>query len=339
MGPTNVALVNLFRADQALRGAQAKLDAATKNVRIQERRVKDQSEKLRLLQQTQREAQSKSAQFDLDIKTRDARIEKLREQQTNAKNNKEYQAFLIEINTEKVDKSKSEDEMLKSMENVEKLTAEVKDLTAVVEADTAKLSTMQAEINETINKLQAEVDSLKPARDAAAAAVPQKARDAFERIVDHMEGEALAPITKPDRRREEYICGGCHMDLVVDVYNKLHSRDDVVFCPSCRRILYIPDDLPPEVAVKKKKAEKTSKDPNNEKGPRAGKGKNIGAAAPRQQSAAAVLESVKQEEEPATTTSPSDEVPQAPTQTEPEPAQAEADSAAPQTQSPTEPNH
>lgn len=337
MGPTNVALVNLFRADQALRAAQAKLDAATKNVRIQDRRVKDQSEKLRLLQQTLREAQTKSSQFDLDIKTRDARIEKLREQQTNAKNNKEYQAFLIEINTEKVDKSKSEDEMLKSMENVERLTAEVKDLTAVVDADTAKLSTMQSEITETINTLQAEVDSLKPARDEAAAAVPQKARDAFERIVDHMEGEALAPISKPDKRREEYICGGCHMDLVVDVYNKLHSRDEVVFCPSCRRILYIPDDLPPEVAVKKKKVEKP-KDPNNEKGPRAGKGKSLGAAAPRQQSAAAVLESVKQEEEPATI-SPSDEVPQAPTQTDPEPAQAEADSNAPETQTPVEPNH
>ena len=40
------------------------------------------------------------------------------------------------------------------------------------------------------------------------------------------------------------------MDLVRDVYNKLHTRDDLVFCPSCRRILYIPDDLPPELAIK-----------------------------------------------------------------------------------------
>ncbi|CAN5408288.1 hypothetical protein BH10PLA1_BH10PLA1_15600 [soil metagenome] len=332
MGPTNVALVNLFRADQALRAAQAKLDAATKNVRIQGIRVKDASEKLRLLQQSLREVQSKSAQFELDIKSRDERIEKLRSQQQNAKNNKEYQAFLIEINTEKVDKSKSEDEMLKAMQEIETRSAEVKDLTAQVDGDTTKLTTMQGEITETIKQLQAEVDSLKPARDEAAAAVPhQKARDAFERIVDHMEGEALAPISKPDKRREEYICGGCHMDLVVDVYNKLHSRDEIVFCPSCRRILYIPDDLPPEVAVKKKKAEKPV---NRELGDRAlgkGRAKNIGAAAPRQQSAAAVLESVKQEEEPPTT-APSDEIPQAPSQTEPEPAQAEADSNAPETQ-------
>jgi hypothetical protein len=39
------------------------------------------------------------------------------------------------------------------------------------------------------------------------------------------------------------------MDLVTDVYNKLHSRDDLVFCISCGRILYIPEDLPPETAI------------------------------------------------------------------------------------------
>ncbi len=63
----------------------------------------------------------------------------------------------------------------------------------------------------------------------------------------------MSAISKPDRRREEYLCTACNMNLVTDVYNKLHSRDELVFCPSCRRILYIPDDLPPELAVKKPK--------------------------------------------------------------------------------------
>ena len=48
------------------------------------------------------------------------------------------------------------------------------------------------------------------------------------------------------------------MDPVVDIYNKLHSRDDLIFCPSCHRILYIPDDLPPEVAIKKAAPKKIS---------------------------------------------------------------------------------
>jgi DNA-directed RNA polymerase subunit RPC12/RpoP len=63
----------------------------------------------------------------------------------------------------------------------------------------------------------------------------------------------MGALMKPDRRKEEYVCSACMMDLVTDVYNKLHSRDEMVFCPSCRRILYIPDDLPPELAVNKKR--------------------------------------------------------------------------------------
>jgi len=41
MGPTNVALVKLYRANEALREAQDRLDAASKNVRVQERKVND----------------------------------------------------------------------------------------------------------------------------------------------------------------------------------------------------------------------------------------------------------------------------------------------------------
>src|SRR4051795_10633197 len=103
MGPTNIALVKLFQVDQKLREAQGRRDATTKNVRIQERRVKDLNDRIHAATSNLKEQQARAANMDLDLKTRDAHIEKLRTQQQQAKNNKEYQAFLIEINTGKVD--------------------------------------------------------------------------------------------------------------------------------------------------------------------------------------------------------------------------------------------
>jgi len=268
MGPTNVALVKLFQADQKLRGAQERLDAATKNVRVQERKVNDLAEKLKLAQTTLRENQSKSGQLELDLKSRDAHIEKLRTQQQNAKNNKEYQAFLVEINTAKVDRNKVEEEAMRAMEAVDKGQKDAAVLQQQVEAERAKLTTMKAEVGETVARLRAEVEALRPAREAAAAAVSPKAREAFERLAEHHDGEALSALARPDKRREEYVCTACNMDLVTDVYNKLHVRDDLVYCPSCRRILYIPDDLPPEVAVKakpkKREPKEESKDESKE---------------------------------------------------------------------------
>ncbi|HET6248102.1 MAG TPA: C4-type zinc ribbon domain-containing protein [Tepidisphaeraceae bacterium] len=278
MGPTNVALVKLFHNDQALREAQGRLDAASKNVRIQERKVSDLAEKLKLAQTKLRELQAKGGQFELDVKTREARIEKLRLQQQNANNNKEYQAFLIEISTEKVDRSKAEDELLKVMEAIEAGQAEVKEHTAHHETESQNLATMRAQIGDRVAKLRGETDALRPARDAAAEAVPARHRQIFERLAERYEGEALSALAKPDRRREEYLCSACNMDLVADVYNRLHSRDDLIFCTSCGRILYIPEDLPPEVAVNTR-----GKHSSAEKGA-------YGAAAPKTKRAAKVVE-------------------------------------------------
>jgi len=258
MGPTNIALVKLFRADQALREAQERLDAATKNVRIQERKVNDFAEKLKAAQTRHKELAAKAGALDVDVKSRDVHIEKLRTQQQIAKNNKEYQAFLIEINTSKVDRAKIEEDLLKLMEQGETAAKEVADLTTFVEAERAKLATMKTQMSDTVAQLQAEINSLKGPREEAAKSLPPKARDMFNRLSEHHDGEALSSIIKPDRRKEEYVCQACMMDLVTDVYNKLHTRDEMAFCPSCRRILYIPDDLPPELAVNKKKSSSAS---------------------------------------------------------------------------------
>jgi predicted nucleic acid-binding Zn-ribbon protein len=285
MGPTNAALIRLYQADRKLREAQGRLDAVSKNVRIQERKVSELSEHLRLDQSKLREQQSQSAQYDLDLKSRDEKIEKLRTQQQTANTNREYQAFLVEINTEKLDKAKVEELLLRVMETVEKLSAETAEQGKTLEEEQSKLEAMRAEIGGRVAELQKEADALKPEREAAAKAVPPKARDAFERLADKFDGEAMSALTKPDRRREEYACSICNMDLVTDIYNKLHSRDELVFCPSCHRILYIPDELPVELAVNKVKEKK---EPRSKAG---------GAATNRQTAAQDVLKSIAVEED------------------------------------------
>jgi predicted nucleic acid-binding Zn-ribbon protein len=249
MGPTNVALVKLFQVDQKLRQEQARLDLATKDVRVQERRVQDLAEKHKLAQTTLREMQSKAGNLELDLRSRDAHIDKLRGRQQNTTNNKEYQAILVEISTCKVDRNKVEDETMKLLESVERGQAELKALAEQHEAEKVKLAAMKEQMAGRIAELTAQIDAVRPERAAAAAAVPEKARELFERMSERFDGEAMASISKPDRRREEYACNACNMDLVANIYNKLHSRDELTFCPSCSRILYIPEELPPELAI------------------------------------------------------------------------------------------
>ena len=114
----------------------------------------------------------------------------------------------------------------------------------------------------------------------------------------------MSALAKPDRRREEYACSACNMDLVTDIYNKLHSREDLVFCPSCHRILFIPVDLPLELAVNKVKERKEPRP----------KQSDLKASIGRQTSADAVMKSVTIEEDapPADAESEQQDTPRSP---------------------------
>ena len=146
MGPTNVALVKLFQADQQLREAKQRLDATTKNVRVQERRVPTISPTHRS-RPTKRSRSSSPAGTSTWTSRRATRTSRSSAPSSSkAKNNKEYQAFLIEINTGKVDRNKVEDEAMKIDGNRRKVAAELKELTAQLEGEQAKLAQMQTDI-------------------------------------------------------------------------------------------------------------------------------------------------------------------------------------------------
>ena len=143
---------------------------------------------------------------------------------------------------------------------------------------------MKAEVGETVTRLRAEVEALRPARDAAAAAVPAKAREAFERLAEHHEGEAISAISKPDRpQREEYLCTACNMELARDVYNSCTAGTNWSTARVARRILYIPDDLSVEEA--RGRPSRPSSGPGRRR--RGRRRRRPGAAAPAAAAAAA----------------------------------------------------
>jgi hypothetical protein len=224
---------------------------------VQERRVHDLLERQKAGNQQFRQFQARSAAIDVDLKARDAKIEKYRQQQQNAKNNKEYQAFLVEINTAKLDRGKVEEDALKVVGQLEQAQKDLAIIATQLQAEQARLVEMKANISDRLAALQAEIEQVRPARDSAAEEVKRlsdKALQVYERLAERYDGEAVAPIAQPDPRREAYDCTACNMELVTDVYNKLKTRDDLTFCPNCGRILYVPIELAAPATPKPKPA-------------------------------------------------------------------------------------
>ena len=79
-------------------------------------------------------------------------------------------------------------------------------------------------------------------RDLAAEEVEPRTIALFDRLSERYEGEVLAEVERTNPRRDDFLCTGCHMSLRVEVANMLKSRDELVTCKSCGRILFMHRD-------------------------------------------------------------------------------------------------
>ncbi|MGF1632939.1 MAG: zinc ribbon domain-containing protein [Phycisphaerae bacterium] len=255
MGPTNVALVKLFQADQKLAEVRERLDAVTRDVRIQRRKVVKLEEQQALVSERLKHERASALELESDVKARQEHIDMLRERQQSAQTNKEYQSLLVDINNHKADLKKIEDQALETIGKAEASTAELAGIVKSLEVERASLAEKEAHINDRVQELEGEIALLQPIRDEAVAEVPPTALQTYDRLCEAFDGEAMSAIEKINPREERYICVATNMELTADIYNRLATRDELVFDPSSGRLLYIPEDVPTEdwVAAKKKK--------------------------------------------------------------------------------------
>lgn len=239
----NDALRQLFLVDSQLRGLDSRLSGAR-------RHAKAQSAKLALLQQQNDEllnqlkhAQAKAANLDNDIATANQRIDLLRDRMNSVTTNKEYSAMLVEVNTLKADRIKIEEVALEVMGQVDTYKAELKGLSDAIEQQSKVKELADQELNERTAEVGEQLDDLKRQRELAARSVPAEALAIFDRLAENYDGEAMAGVIEQDRRRLEYVCGGCYMQIPVEKVNKLVTVDELVRCTSCTRILYLEPEL------------------------------------------------------------------------------------------------
>lgn len=211
-----------------------------------ERRVAAQQRKLDRLRselearkiETRRD-QARFDQLDVEIKARNANIEKLREHLNTVRTNKEYAAILAQINNEKADTSKIEAQGMELMQAVDAAKQRLADDERQASAEQERLGDLQQELEQTRSSFAARLDKLNVLKSQALEALDPESAQLFARVSERYEGEVLAEVIRPNPRRDEFLCSGCHMNLRAEIANALKTRDEVQTCRNCGRILYI----------------------------------------------------------------------------------------------------
>jgi predicted nucleic acid-binding Zn-ribbon protein len=239
MGPVLHSLIRLQSVENRLRAVKAKLSRCRRNVILQENQVRNLQNTLEAKKEELTLMRVQADRLELELKTREEDIAKLRATLNMAKTNKEYAAVLTQLNTSKADNSKIENQLLDLMNSIEADQAECKNVMAQIEEQKQTLNQVRTEAEAAAVKYEAEMADIQAEWEKLAETIPAEPLRVFKRVAETYDGEALAVAERQDERNDVFTCGGCFMGLTVETANMLMTKDDIIRCPNCTRILVL----------------------------------------------------------------------------------------------------
>ncbi len=244
------ALHELFIIDQQFQGLEGRLSGAKAHVRGQQAKIDALQAQIDETTDKMKHTQAHEANLENEANAVEERVTHLREQMNSAKTNKEYSAFLVEVNTLKADKSKLEEEAIKQFDIIDGLKNELEEL----EEKLAEQNRIKEIADKELAQREAEVaDQLAQVtekRARAAEQVPVDALAIFEKLIETADGEPMAKVVQEDPRRMEYICDGCYIQIPPELVNRLFTTDTLIRCSTCTRILYLDSEMKAKAGAK-----------------------------------------------------------------------------------------
>ncbi len=239
MGATLESLHALQDLELQITDIRRQLAAKERSVTRQAAKVREAENALASEREELRRVQMEQDELDVDLKARDANVTKLRDMLNSVRTNKEYAAVLSQLNNEKADKSRLESRAFELLENVEAKKRTFAEHEQAVQQEARRLATLETQLAQAKASFADRLSGLEGERDKAAEQLEAKALELFNRISERYEGEVMARVIQVHPRRQEYLCEGCNMGLAAERANLLMTRDEVITCDNCGRILYM----------------------------------------------------------------------------------------------------
>ncbi len=239
MGPVLNGLVKLQSIENQLRAAKAKLTRCRRTVILQENQIRSLQSALEAKKEEIQLTRIQSDRLELELRTRDEAIAKLRGSLNVAKTNKEYAAVLTQLNTTKADNTKIETQVLELLRDIEDDDSESQKIQEQIDEQKQMLEQKRKDAEQLAVKYEAEIGEIQVGWDGQAETVPAEVLDIFNRVAETYDGEALAIVDTQEGTSAVYTCGGCFMGVTAESVNMLMTKDELIRCPNCTRILVL----------------------------------------------------------------------------------------------------
>ena len=193
-----------------------------------EKQLKEKQDKLEAMQ---KELRSKNRTLELQQE----QLKKYYSQRKSMKTDKEYNAIEREINNLQKKISLIEDEILELLFSIDEVTDELKEYQSVYREEKAKYESQSNELLSTSKDFSQQI------------AEWTKKRSLYNNKID---SQLMTIYDEWRLRRGKFLlalvvdntCSGCNMTIPPQTINEVRKREKLIYCGSCSRILYLPEE-------------------------------------------------------------------------------------------------
>lgn len=182
-----------------------------------------------------------------------AKLKKLESQQNLIKKVEEFNALSQEMSQADREKAAKEQRLSDLIDRLALEEEALKSLRQSLESTNENSKVLEAEIHESIHRINDEGMVLKSQRDKLVALADTDVFRIYERLLRNKKDRVVVPI-------ENRCCSGCHIMLTAQDENMVRKGERLVFCEHCSRIHYWPESASLEgtpVAIKQRRRRST----------------------------------------------------------------------------------
>ncbi|MCS7306114.1 MAG: C4-type zinc ribbon domain-containing protein [Thermoguttaceae bacterium] len=226
-------LRTLHRIHRQLADLRERLARGPRLIQARQAHVQRLAERLAQLQAEARAHRMAVDEKQLQLREGEEKVKRYQRQLNEAKTNAEYQALLEQIKAVKMANSVLEDEILEGLEKLDQFKLSLDQAQADLAVAKAELEKLRQDVQNQQPILEAEIRRVEAELAQQEKFLSEDIRDIYYRLLRQRGEQALAPV-------EGQSCGGCHQQVPINMISKI-KLNEVVFCKSCGRLLYLPE--------------------------------------------------------------------------------------------------
>ena len=232
MHPDVLKLIEVQKVDQRAARLRKDLIALPKEQSQREGRLQGLRSSFAEAAKGLQNAEVESHSNEVALKQSDDELKKLESRLNEVKNNAEYQATLLQIESVKGERNRLEEEGLNLIERIESLRAEKQEKESTFKDQEEIFAEFLAEAEKLRQKREGEIAKVEVGRDELLTGISQELLSKYERLFEARSSLAVCAI-------EGDCCTGCYSSVPPNLLVKVRGNSSVVTCASCQRFLFI----------------------------------------------------------------------------------------------------